>query len=417
MPKKLRFQALSGSKRDYILVFILLFNTITWYFMTLMWTNSSISVLKLGNIEALVLTFYNAAIILAGLAGSIFSPKIARIRFLSFWMLFGALVSWLLVSLNLSGTVYVVVLYSLLGASFGFGLPSCFSYFADHTLIENRGTIAGIILLISNFITIPIAFSFIVLNLDLATISFICGFWRFIGLILFLSLKPEEKTLINAGKASSFDTVFSNRPFLLYVLPWLMFSLVNGLEEPVVKHSLGTEVLQNITIAAPLIGGVSALIGGVFADRKGRKCVVMIGFITLGLAYAVLSLAPQEIMAQYLYGFVDALGGGFFLALFFLVLWGDLSETGTREKFYAVGTAFNYLTFIMRQISYPYIQLIQPNAAFSLAAFFLFLAVLPLMYAPQTLPEKKIELRRLKGYIEQAKKITNKYTQKDNGKS
>jgi hypothetical protein len=34
------------------------------------------------------------------------------------------------------------------------------------------------------------------------------------------------------------------------------------------------------------------------------------------------------------------------------------------------------------------------------------------MYAPETLPEKKIELRRLKGYIEEAKKVSGKYTKK-----
>jgi hypothetical protein len=34
------------------------------------------------------------------------------------------------------------------------------------------------------------------------------------------------------------------------------------------------------------------------------------------------------------------------------------------------------------------------------------------MYAPETLPQRKIELRQLKGYIEQAKKAREKHTGK-----
>jgi hypothetical protein len=34
------------------------------------------------------------------------------------------------------------------------------------------------------------------------------------------------------------------------------------------------------------------------------------------------------------------------------------------------------------------------------------------MYATETLPDKKIEIRRLKGYVEQAKKTRDKYVTK-----
>ncbi|HYA77782.1 MAG TPA: hypothetical protein VEF91_03615, partial [Verrucomicrobiae bacterium] len=41
-------------------------------------------------------------------------------------------------------------------------------------------------------------------------------------------------------------------------------------------------------------------------------------------------------------------------------------------------------------------------------AFFLFLAVLPLLYAPETLNEKTIMARQFKTYIEKAQKIAQK---------
>jgi hypothetical protein len=49
-------------------------------------------------------------------------------------------------------------------------------------------------------------------------------------------------------------------------------------------------------------------------------------------------------------------------------------------------------------------------AIFSVASFFLFLAVIPLMFAPETLPEKTLKERELKQYVEKAKKTKEKYT-------
>ncbi|MCL6579519.1 MAG: hypothetical protein K6T73_09070, partial [Candidatus Bathyarchaeota archaeon] len=78
-------------------------------------------------------------------------------------------------------------------------------------------------------------------------------------------------------------------------------------------------------------------------------------------------------------------------------------------KFYALGglpfLLANFVSILIR----PYASAISPTAAFSFASFFLFLAVLPLMYAPETLPEKKIKERELKEYVEKAKKIKEKY--------
>ena len=50
---------------------------------------------------------------------------------------------------------------------------------------------------------------------------------------------------------------------------------------------------------------------------------------------------------------------------------------------------------------------------FRLLHFFLFIAVLPLVYAPETLPEKVMKDRDLNSYVENAKKKA----QKESGKS
>jgi hypothetical protein len=47
---------------------------------------------------------------------------------------------------------------------------------------------------------------------------------------------------------------------------------------------------------------------------------------------------------------------------------------------------------------------IQDSALFSFSAIFLFIAVLPLAYAPETLPDKVMKDRDLKTYVEKAKR-------------
>ena len=56
------------------------------------------------------------------------------------------------------------------------------------------------------------------------------------------------------------------------------------------------------------------------------------------------------------------------------------------------------------------------GALFSFMAFFLFIAVLPLIYAPETLSDKVTKDRDLKSYIENAKKKVQKESDKVNKK-
>ena len=60
----------------------------------------------------------------------------------------------------------------------------------------------------------------------------------------------------------------------------------------------------------------------------------------------------------------------------------------------------------------PYMKLTLGYGVFSLAAFFLFIAVTPLLYAPETLPQKKIQERQLKIYTKEALKLKQKAEQK-----
>ena len=94
------------------------------------------------------------------------------------------------------------------------------------------------------------------------------------------------------------------------------------------------------------------------------------------------------------------------------MLWGEVA-TSDIEKSYAIGEAPLFLTLIISTLTKSYIENISGTASvFSLAAFFLFIAVIPLLYTRETLPQRKIEERQLKIYTEEALKIRQKIEQK-----
>jgi MFS family permease len=155
--------------------------------------------------------------------------------------------------------------------------------------------------------------------------------------------------------------------------------------------------------------GVFAIVGGTVADYTGRKRVVIAGFIMLGIEYAALSAFSSSSVALYLFLTLDGITWGFLFSVFFMALWGDLGENYEKEKYYALGGLPFILAAFLSVLIRPSASAISPTAAFSFASFFLFLAVIPLMYAPETLPEKHIKERELKSYIEKAQKEKEKY--------
>lgn len=94
-----------------------------------------------------------------------------------------------------------------------------------------------------------------------------------------------------------------------------------------------------------------------------------------------------------------------------IVIWGELA-IHTTKKYYAVGEAPFFLTQVISLLLAPYVAMIPEYSAFSLAAFFLFIGVVPLLYARETLPERTIQQRQLEIYTKEALKLTQKIEQK-----
>jgi MFS family permease len=310
---------------------------------------------------------------------------------------------------SVATVAHLSIMFTLLGISFGIGMPSCLAFLANNTSVDNRGKTSAIVFLLVNLAAFPLAL--ILSSFDYTMNSLILASWRAVGLAAFVFMKPVAQET-EPRKHFPVISVLQDRSFVLYLIPWLMFSVIDTVEAALLTDFFGTQYNSLTFTIKPVIASFSILAGGLLADRIGRKRVVMYGFVSLGIAYAIIGTAPMLQLAWNIYLVIDAIAAGILWIIFIMILWGDLSTQHSREKYYVIGSIPFLATAAIPLSMIPLSSILQANTAFSLASFFLFLAVLPLMYAPETLPQKKLELRRLRGYVDQAKKLADKHAEK-----
>jgi hypothetical protein len=386
---------------------LIVLNSFVWFTLTYAVFSAILNGLNLLETEKLGLfTIYFVGVAVSAILGSKFFPR-ARAKFLELWLFTGAISTLLLITVYSNGLLANALLAFFLGVSIGVGFPSCLSYFADSTFVENRGLIGGIIWSAVGFAVL--FFAFLINMLGQWEAIVLLTVWRLFGGAGFLFLNTKHEKL-PAQKSPSYLELIRKREILLYLFPWVMFSIINFAEAPLLEKVFGAESFAFVQLAEFAFIGIFAIVGGVIADIAGRKRVVITGFVMLGIEYAAMSAFSNSPVTWYLFLVLDGITWGLFASVFFMALWGDLGENYEKEKYYVLGGLPYLLAGFLPILIEPYASVISPTTAFSFASFFLFLAVLPLMYAPETLPEKKIRERELKGYIDKAKKTREKYT-------
>ena len=262
-----------------------------------------------------------------------------------------------------------------MGFSLGFGFPACLAYFGDNTTVENRGFYAGIIFFVASLCTLFIGI--IVTNFSIQVSALTLALWRGLGLLFFLLIRTKNDLSQEKPVEVSYRTVLFDRSFLLYLIPWTMFAMVNFLETPIVHGVFGDELSQYISLAEFGLGAFVALIAGRFADSVGRKRVIMVGFTMLGIGYATLTVFQGIPLFQYLYIILDGVAWGIFLPMFFLVVWSDLADYRVKEKFYVIGLVPFLIASYSLIVIRPFAGAIEDTSfAFTLASFFIFPSVL-----------------------------------------
>lgn len=348
------------------------------------------------------------SIILSALVGSLFLSHVRKTSFLHVWLFFGTIASLLPavpIGTSFVGAIIVVV---ALGTALGLGMPSLLSYFADSIPVENRGMIGGL-----TFFMVMASAPIVLLTaptLGIVTSAIFLAAWRLWSIPILLTSRQKNETLVCCERTTKLVEVFHNKTFVLYFLAWFMFSMVDGFES-LIEFPLKDEFGFTMNMVEPVIAAFSALVAGAFGDWVGRKKVIIFGFVFVGIAHAILGIASQLWISWFLFFAANGLAIGLLWTMFTIVIWGEIANSSI-EKYYAVGEAPYFLTQIVSLLFAPYVALIPGTSAFSLAAFFLFIAVIPLLYAPETLPEKKIQERQLKIYTEDAIKLKQKTEQK-----
>jgi MFS family permease len=411
------FEELHISLKDFCVVFILLVNAFAWFYMAPMVIDGILEAMDLTEEQMIILSdragsVYYFGIVISSIIGLILTKKVDRLKFIYAWTAIGIAISVLPIFFSSFTLIDCFTISILLGSSFGLGIPLCLSYFADITKIENRGRISGIILLTANMAAPILAITF--RGSDLTTNLMVLAGWRSLGLIVFF-LNPKEKISSSERKLSdSFSGIIKDKTFSFYLFAWIMFCLVDRIGGPLLSESLSS-VSEHLIMISPILASITALIGGIMADWIGRKKIVLYGFISLGIAYALVGII-SGVLVKYVFVVINGITAGLLFVTLLLILWGDISQTGSREIYYTIGALPLFLTEILGFVLDEYkLNIGEATSTFSVAAFFLFLAVLPLLYVPETLPEKKIELRRLKKFAEDAKKAKEKYERKMKG--
>ena len=338
-----------------------------------------------------------------------------KMVFLRYWALSGIFVSALFLLINLSDFASILIVAGILGVYFGLGMPTCVSFYAESTEQQNRAKLSGIIIL---FIGLGFPFLSSIVGSDNFFTASILELWISLGIISLLTLKTVENKFEQKSNVS-YRSVLSNKTFLLYAVPWFMFSLVNDLTMQLnTNYFTSSRFPQffagNFMLVENILAGVSAIVCGILADRKGRKRLALVGFTLLGLGYASLGLFGSNYFIAWFYVCVDGIAWGAFSMLFLFTIWGDIAQGKSSEKYYILGILPYLLSNFTRLSIGTYISAnIFESTVFSFASFFLFVAVLPLALAPEILSDKIMRNVDLNSYV---KKALEK-AQKEEGKN
>jgi MFS family permease len=383
---------------------VLVTNGFVWFFMSSIVLRKA--VLSLSNYEYLIILVVDSgATAIAAIIGAFLPKGSGRIRLLEIWMIAGTVASVVPLIIDITEFFYAIFIALLWGVTLGFGMPLSMEYLSENTTVENRGRV-GAFVFFTTFMGIFVLAT-IIDSLDYQLQMIVLGAWRFVGLAIFALLNPPEISL--GKKTPSYLNIVRERSFILYFSAWLMFSLINYLSVPILNKHFGENFVGIYTTIETLLTAIVAFPIGIFCDAIGRKMLVISGFVMLGLGYAVLGVFPGSLIGWYFYTLVDGIAWGILGVVFFMIIWGDIAYGLSSRKYYALGgLPLLFSNLLQRLIGPDIADLIPVTAVFSLASFFLFLAVTPLIYAPETLPEKKIQERQIKKYVEEAKKVAEK---------
>jgi MFS family permease len=362
------------------------------------------------------LFYFFAAI--SAFIGVFLSKRISGKKFLWAWTAFGVLVTGMLPFFK--GEVFTLIFGALFGVALGLGFPYSLSLLANCTRIEQRGRVSGILLL-ETFVLIAIGLFFTdALNFGLIGTVIILMALRATS---FLGIATDEITSCTRpiGQMATVSRVRkkeTNKNFLLYFIPWILFFIVIVLTDHIIWPTLETNPqINQILTTDPwhYVGtAVSGVISGFMADRFGRKIPIVIGLSLLGFSLVLIAsvVTPVSVFIHLM-----AIGIAFgFLMVVYIAIPGDLAEPNSGEMLYALIVVLP-LAIYGGLGALP--RIFGASATASALSWILtsliFLSIVPIYIAKDTLKEEKIQERQIKEYVKKVGELIDdsKRTEKD----
>lgn len=345
---------------------------------------------------------YLGALSLSAIIGSYLFKKTKRKTSYLICYIYRIIAILSLIIINKSYLVFIPIF--LLGTSYGIGFPIDLSFLADNTEFEERGRVSGFTLFIT-FVTVVILL--VVSNIydfsisQYALLMLLFQFSSIGSIILFTHWEKTPNISVPVKR------IKENKKYMLYLLPWLMFSIANGANIFFSRMVENSELAGISTLIKFASSCIFCLVAGTLADYYGRKPAFLIGFVILGVSY---SLNPyiNNPLFDILTSLLSGSAWSFIMVSYLFTIVGDLGPHGGKEIYYAISgvnwmvieTSFAFLS----SVSY----LVLPIGIIStILSASMFIAVIPLLYATETLPEKKIADRLLSNYFNKVLELLN----------
>jgi MFS family permease len=391
-------------KKKFIAVMLLFFPAFAWFYL---FDACLFYVIKNATADTfwiyIAKGLFYIAIASSAVIGSIIVEKWKRRQFLICWIFLGLIATLLFAVFH--GLVSSLLLIFFTGFSFGIGFPTSMAFLADCTEIEERARVSGAAILMT-FLAIILAITVTeLLHLDFIGTLFMCFILRATGFFAIL-IDPCEQVMC---KERSWTAVLTTNGFWLYFVSWLMFNLAGSLfnlfELPSFSES-GMATIRRLEEPLMFLGVVfSALISGFASDRFGRKKTIMFGLSILGLSYGFFRIAtsPETYLLNAL---INGAAWGTIMVSYGLTVIGDFAKTCSKEKFYAIGVIVPLYIFSFVSIFSGFVNIsFLANEISTILTMILFISLIPLVYAPETLPKHKIRRRRIDEHITKLKKL------------
>ena len=380
-------QGFKISKRKFLTSTFLVSGTLAWFFIINFYLNTSFEDV-FGNIFGI---WFYAFAGLSAVVGVLVEKKLNLRLFLILWVALG--IGSTLSLLFFSGYTFSVVISVFFGISLGLGLPASLACMADSTDIGERGRVSGTIVLVS-FVMACIAPVLVRLSsLGIVAAVLITALVRSTSLIslLFNSFNKTKSDLQTYSRAST--------DFLHYLFPWVIFVITSGAVFYMIPSTPENPALQIGSILRFVFIAIFGFVTGIVADRFGRKRPLIIGLVMFYASFALVGFNINTATAMIFYLATGVAWGS--LLVVFLSVPGDLSASPSRAKYYAAGTMLPII-ILLGVTTGPmpgWISNLAKSSSLVVVNFALFLTILPILRAKETLPANRIEAREMKEHL------------------